>query len=44
MSDSTRLQPGQMVPDFTLPSLEGAEVSLSSFRGGKVVIFMWASW
>lgn len=29
---------GQMAPDFTLPSLEGGEVTLSSLRGKPVAI------
>lgn len=31
-------------PDFTLPHLDGAEVSLSNFRGKKVLLASWASW
>lgn len=37
-------QPGDQVPDFTLPSLDGKQVSLSDFRGSKVAIFFWGSW
>lgn len=29
---------GQMAPDFTLPSLDGGEVTLSSLRGKPVAI------
>ena len=35
---------GDMAPEFTLRSLDGREVSLSDYRGSKVVLFMWASW
>ena len=35
---------GDKVPDFTLPSLDGHSVSLSDYRGRRVVLFMWASW
>ena len=35
---------GQLAPDFTLPTLDGGKVSLSDYRGKKVVVFMWASW
>ena len=35
---------GDEAPDFTLPSLDGRQVSLSSYRGKKVIVFMWASW
>lgn len=31
-------------PDFTLPDLDGAPVSLSNFRGKKVLLASWASW
>ena len=35
---------GDTAPDFTLRSLGGKDVSLSDYRGKKVVVFMWASW
>jgi len=35
---------GKQAPDFTLPALDGAEVSLSQFRGQPVLINFWASW
>lgn len=35
---------GDPSPDFTLPSLDGEMISLSSLRGRKVIVFMWASW
>jgi hypothetical protein len=31
-------------PDFTLPDLDGNLVSLSDFRGRKVLLLSWASW
>lgn len=31
-------------PDFVLPDLEGAQHSLSDFRGKKVFLATWASW
>jgi hypothetical protein len=31
-------------PDFTLPDLDGARHSLSSYRGRKVFLATWASW
>lgn len=33
-----------MAPDFTLETREGKSVSLSDFRGKKVLIVTWASW
>jgi hypothetical protein len=38
------LQPGAIAPDFTLESLDGKPVSLSDYRGKKVLVFAWASW
>ena len=35
---------GDIVPDFTLPSLDGVDVKLSYYRGKRLAVFMWASW
>jgi peroxiredoxin Q/BCP len=35
----TRLSPGDQAPDFTLPDAEGTPVSLSSYRGRRVVVY-----
>lgn len=33
-----------LVPDFTLTSSDGAEISLSDYQGKVVVLNFWASW
>jgi len=38
---SERLAPGDPAPDFTLPTDTGEEVSLSSFRGRKVIVYFY---
>jgi thiol-disulfide isomerase/thioredoxin len=35
---------GQPAPDFTLKTLAGTEVSLSSLKGRPVILNFWASW
>ncbi len=37
----TRLSPGETAPPFTLPDADGKEVSLSDFRGRKVVVYFY---
>ena len=46
MSDTEKLVPkiGETAPDFTLPTLDGGSISLSSYRGKKVAVYMWGSW
>jgi peroxiredoxin len=39
-----QLAVGQIVPDFSLRSLNGEQVRLSNYRGTKLIVFMWASW
>jgi thioredoxin-dependent peroxiredoxin len=34
-----RLSPGDTAPDFTLPDAEGTPVSLSSYRGRRVIVY-----
>lgn len=43
-SYSQELKIGQPAPDITMKSLDGKEISLSSFRGQMVLIDFWASW
>jgi thioredoxin-dependent peroxiredoxin len=40
MTDN-RLAPGDPAPDFTLPDADGNEVSLSSFRGQRVIVYFY---
>jgi peroxiredoxin len=35
---------GDALPDLTLPLLGGGELTLRSFRGKYVLLFLWASW
>ena len=35
------LEKGMKAPDFTLPDKDGREVSLSDFRGKKVVLYFY---
>lgn len=35
---------GRMAPDFAVPDRKGRSVSLSEFRGKKVLLVTWASW
>jgi peroxiredoxin Q/BCP len=37
----SRLTPGELAPDFTLPDADGKNVSLSSYRGQQVVVYFY---
>lgn len=37
----SRLEAGQSAPDFTLPAADGRQVTLSDYRGSKVIIFFY---
>jgi peroxiredoxin Q/BCP len=37
----TRLSPGDAAPEFTLPDADGSEVSLSDFRGRRVILYFY---
>jgi len=38
---TTRLQPGDAAPDFTLPTDTGEEVTLSDLRGQRVIVYFY---
>ena len=38
---TTRLQPGDTAPDFTLPTDTGETVTLSYLRGGRVIVYFY---
>lgn len=38
------IREGDQAPEFTLPSLDGKAVSLSSYRGKVVMVHFWATW
>jgi thioredoxin-dependent peroxiredoxin len=38
---TNRLEPGDTAPDFTLPSDTGEQVSLTSLRGQKVIVYFY---
>ncbi|HUQ00353.1 MAG TPA: thioredoxin-dependent thiol peroxidase [Aeromicrobium sp.] len=40
---TTRLQPGDPAPDFTLPSDTGESVTLSKLRGQRVIVYFYPS-
>ena len=44
MSSAGELQVGAKAPDFTLPVLDGASVTLSDLQGQSVVLNFWAPW
>lgn len=35
------IQPGDLAPDFTLPTADGTPISLSAFRGKRVVLYFY---
>ncbi|WP_235737839.1 thioredoxin-dependent thiol peroxidase [Nocardioides alcanivorans] len=41
MTEQTRLSAGDLAPDFTLPSDDGNEVTLSDLRGRKVIVYFY---
>ena len=35
---------GQMLPDLTLPRLDGGDLRFADLRGKRLLLFMWGSW
>jgi peroxiredoxin len=35
---------GEKIQDFTLSDVNGNPISIESFKGKKVLIYMWATW
>jgi peroxiredoxin len=44
MAKLRSVQVGQVAPDFTMPTIDGKEIKLSSLRGKYVMLDFWASW
>ena len=41
MSEETQLKPGDPAPEFTLPDADGNPVSLSAYRGRRVILYFY---
>lgn len=41
MTENIKLAPGDAAPEFTLPDADGNEVSLSDYRGRKVIVYFY---
>jgi len=44
VSGTTGARAKAVAPDFTLPKLDGTQLSLSSYRGKVVLLDFWATW
>ncbi|MGT2771938.1 peroxiredoxin family protein [Streptococcus marimammalium] len=42
--DMTKMNDGEMAPDFTLTGVDGKTYHLSDYKGKKVYLKFWASW
>ncbi|ORV47178.1 peroxiredoxin [Mycolicibacter engbaekii] len=41
MTDTARLAPGDQAPEFSLPDADGNTVSLSDYRGRRVIVYFY---
>jgi peroxiredoxin len=41
---ATRGRTGDMLPEISLPLLDGGDLDFSSLRGKKLLLFFWGSW
>ncbi|HET8859736.1 redoxin domain-containing protein [Marivirga sp.] len=44
MDEMAKISVGAVAPNFTMPTPEGKEVSLTDFRGEYVLVDFWAAW
>ena len=44
LAASSKVTAGQPLPAFSVATIDGARLDLSSLRGKRVLLFMWASW
>jgi peroxiredoxin len=35
---------GEKIRDFTLSDVDGNAISIESYKGKKVLVYMWATW
>lgn len=40
----TTLKAGDMLPDLTLPLLNGGDLSFTDLRGKRLLLYFWGSW
>lgn len=43
-ADNKNVEDGKLAPDFTLKSIDGTDLSLSSLRGKYLILDFWGSW
>jgi peroxiredoxin Q/BCP len=41
VTETVRLKPGDLAPDFTLPDADGKPVSLGDYRGRRVIVYFY---